>query len=178
MRIAAHDENEENSLFMITAVSFFVSIISLAWSITSNVADQKRGALDMDWNPTPRILLFLSNLCLVFARINSIVVFMYYWGPGEFKPGMIAIGIHVVIMMTIHLQSLLPLYRRKTQQSDLSKTKTFRYLRHLGYACTINGFTNIMVNNFFEVNFAHIDDFGEKSTNLRTRHILGDVIFS
>ena len=78
LRIAAHDENEENSLFMITAVSFFVSIISLAWSITSNVADQKRGALDMDWNPTPRILLFLSNLCLVFARINSIVVFMYY----------------------------------------------------------------------------------------------------
>ena len=168
-------ENESNPQFLITAISFVVSIISLAWSITSNVADQKRGALDMDWNPIPRIILFFSNLCLVFARINSIVVFMYYWGPGEFKPGMIAIGIHILIMMIIHLCSLLPLYRRKTKNSEFPKK--LQYLRHLAYVCTINGFTNIMVNNFFEVTLANVKNFGKKPRNLRARHLLGDAIF-
>ena len=80
----------------------------------------------MTWDPVPRMLLFLSNLLLVFARINSIVFFMYSWGPGEFKPGMIAIGIHIFIMMVIHLKSLKSTLRKERKKNEQSLTKEKR----------------------------------------------------
>ena len=156
----------EDTYFMITSTSFFFSIVSVAWSITSNTADQKKGALDMAWDPVPRMLLFFSNLFLVFARINCLVVFMYYWGPGKFYPGMIAISLHVMIMMAIHFQNLK--HKKDCMRDYLRKREyrsTFRYLRHLFYVCFIYGFTNIMVNNFMDITLKADQELGKKPKN-------------
>ena len=130
----------------------------------------------MTWDPVPRIILFFSNLLLVFARVNSIVIFMYYWGPGEFKPGMFAITIHIIIMMGIHLRSLNPLHKLKNDNMD--KWKKLRVIRHLLYVCFNYGFTNIMVNNFYEVTLTANQELGKKPKNTRNRQLIADVIFT
>ena len=158
----------EDTYFMITSTSFFFSIVSVAWSLTANTADQKKGALDMAWDPVPRMLLFLSNLFLVFSRINCLVIFMYYWGPGKFYPGMIAISLHVMIMMVIHFKSLAQIQDGK---------RTFRYLRHLFYVCFIHGFTNIMVNNFMKITLRADQELGKKPKNTRYRQFFTDTLF-
>ena len=100
------ERESENHSLNLSRISFIFSILSLAWGFTTYAAEQKDGALDLTWNPAGRILLFCSNLCLIFARINSLVLFMYFWGPGEFKPGMIWIFIHVLLMMCVHYYTL------------------------------------------------------------------------
>ena len=161
----------ENAYLLMASASFFLSIVSLAWSLTANIAQQKKGALDMTWAPMSRLILFFSNLFLVFARINSFVVFMYYWGPGKFYPGMIAILLHVLIMMAIHMKSLE--HKRDKKEKKIS----FRYLRHLLYVCFIYGFTNIMVINFMEISLTADEELGRKPKNTRGRRLFATVLF-
>ena len=40
-------------------------------------AAMKREALDFDVNPIGRIVLILSNLCMVTSRLTALVVFAY-----------------------------------------------------------------------------------------------------
>ena len=161
----------ENTYLLMASTSFFLSIVSLAWSLTANIAQQKKGALDMTWAPVPRLILFISNLLLVFARINSFVVFMYYWGPGKFYPGMIAILLHVLIMMVIHMIYL------EQKRDKKEKKVSFRYLRHLIYVCFIYGFTNIMVSNFMELALTADEELGRKPKNTRGRRLFTTVLF-
>ena len=113
------DNQYENPSFLLSKISFIFSILSLAWGFTTYSAEQKDGALDLTWNPAGRILLFVSNLCLIFARINSLVLFMYFWGPGEFKPGMFWLLIHVLVMMLVHYYTL---YYRIKEYDSPNKT--------------------------------------------------------
>ena len=66
---------EVESTISLSKTSFVFSFLSLAWGFTSYAAEQKDGALNLTFNPLGRLLLFLSNLLLIFARINSIVLF-------------------------------------------------------------------------------------------------------
>jgi hypothetical protein len=88
------------------SISFIFSIVSLVWSFTSYSAAQKHGVLDITRNLLARSILFLSNLFLIFSRVNSLVLFMYYCGKGQFYPGMIWVLGHIVIMMVVHLNTL------------------------------------------------------------------------
>ena len=101
MKLNIYLDSPDNSLIL-SAVSFFISIVSLAWSYTSYIADQKGSALSLTWDPTSRIVLFISYLLLIFARMNCIVLFMFYFGPGSFYPGMLFLICHIILMMIIH----------------------------------------------------------------------------
>ena len=92
---------------ILAAVSFLISIISLTWSYTSYVAEQKDGALALTWAPAGRCILFVSNLLLIFARMNCIVLFMFYFGPGNVYHGMCFLFGHIILMMAIHAYNVL-----------------------------------------------------------------------
>ena len=96
---------------------------------------------------------------------------MYYWGPGKFYPGMIAVLLHVLIMMVIHMKSL------EQKRDKKEKRISFRYLRHLVYVCFIYGFTNIMVINFMDISLTSDEELGRKPKNTRRRRILSTILF-
>ena len=114
------EEQDSDPSISLSKISFLFSILSLAWGFTTYSAEQKDGALDMTFNPSGRILLFISNLCLIFARINSLVLFMYYWGPGEFKPGMFWIFVHVIVMMLVHYYTLYYKSKHEPEIEDIN----------------------------------------------------------
>ena len=100
------DDNPMVVSIQTNSISFIFSIISLVWSFTSYSAAQKNGVLDITRNLLARSILFLSNLFLIFSRVNSLVLFMYYCGKGQFYPGMIWVLGHILIMMVVHLNTL------------------------------------------------------------------------
>ena len=89
-------------LELFTFYSWFLSILSLSWSFTAYNATLKNGALSVETSLLSRIFLFIYNMCLIFARMNCIVVFMYFWGPGQFYPGIVFILLHTVMMSVLH----------------------------------------------------------------------------
>ena len=68
---------EMAQLDLLQFVSMLTSIVSLAWSFAFYKAAMKREALDFDVNPIGRIVLILSNLCMVTSRLTALVVFAY-----------------------------------------------------------------------------------------------------
>jgi hypothetical protein len=68
---------EMAQLDLLQFVSMLTSIVSLAWSFAFYKAAMKREALDFDVNPMGRIVLILSNLCMVTSRLTALVVFAY-----------------------------------------------------------------------------------------------------
>ena len=60
MNLNSYLHNPDNNL-LLTAVSFLLSIVSLAWSFTSYTAEQKDGALGLTADPASRVVIFLSN---------------------------------------------------------------------------------------------------------------------
>ena len=166
----------------LSKASFAFSIISLAWGFTSYSAEQKDGALDFTWNPFARILLFLSNLLLIFSRINSLVLFMYYWGPGEFYPGMIWLFLHVVLMMGVHCYTFW--YRNQEEKFIIDNEKNrwnirldVIYYMKLFYVCLLNGLANIFINNFINVSFDRFKHIGAKKRKTFYRQACGDLLF-
>ena len=93
----------ESNIELLSFCSWFASVLSLAWSFTNYKAALKMGAISIQTNCLGRILLFLSNLLLIFPRMNCIVLFMYWWGPGQFYPGIIAILVHAFLMGVLHI---------------------------------------------------------------------------
>ena len=123
----------------ISKLSYFSlasSMISLAWSFTAYKATYKRGALDPDVAPISRAVLFISDLLLILPRINCIVLFMYYFGPGQFYPGIIFLVIHFLCMIILH----------NCFSNDLKYFKEGKYLKYF-HVCFLNGFGNMLSNN-------------------------------
>ena len=170
------NENEELTYPDISSeeLSFFFSVLSLAWSFTSYSAEQKDGALDITSNLVARLMLFLSNLLLIFARMNSLVLFMFFWGPGQFYPGMVVIFVHVVIMMSIHWYTLWK-FVRKT--GDIKTSDQFSYYLNMFYVCLLNGLANIFTNNFINVSIDKFKHIGKKKRKTFYRQVFGDLIF-
>jgi len=181
-------ETEEiEASISLSKISFVFSFLSLAWGFTSYSAAQKDGALDLTWSPVGRLLLLLSNLFLIFSRINSLVLFMYFWGPGEFKPGMILILGHVLLMMFVHYFTV----HYKTED-DTTDEKNYgesgeeirkkyylkiTYYLKLIYVCLLNGLANIFICNFINVSFNRYKHIGTKKKKTFHRQVCGDVLF-
>ena len=182
-------DTEHNRLSLST-VSFLFSILSLAWSYTSYIADQKDGALGLTWDPASRLVLFISNLLLIFARMNCLVMFMFYFGPGDIYQGMLFILCHVFVMMMIHAYNIVRyMWKRdqsETDQNDLDHEHientapdriTFLFLARLFYVSLLNGLANVFTNNFVHVSLNNQKTLGKKKKKSFYRQTIGDLIF-
>ena len=134
--------------------SWFLSFVSLSWSFTAYQASLKHGALSLSASPISRILIFTSNICLIFARMNCIIVFMYFWGPGQFYPGIVFILLHAIMMGALH--------------HILSSEDQV-------YSCIINGLANIFNHNLIEIPKNNLGRNKTKQTFFR--QFLFDLIF-
>ena len=154
---------------MFSFSSWFLSLLSLSWSFTAYSATLKKGALSVDVSPISRIILFTSKLCLIFARMNCIILFMYFWGPGEFYPGIALIVLHTLIMGALHYNFSNVAGVLNTRDTGLCNFK-------LLYACLINGLSNI-----FSHNFVRMYEQGDKAVKGKmftfTRQFVFDMIF-
>jgi hypothetical protein len=177
-------ERKETDLSIsLSTISFLFSFLSLAWGFTSYSAAQKDGALDLSWSPVGRLLLFVSDLFLIFSRINSLVLFMYFWGPGEFKPGMLLILGHVLVMMLVHYYTMqYKIEEDSTDEPDYGESgeetrKDCTYYMKLIYICLLNGLANIFINNFINVSFNRYKHIGTKKKKTFHRQLCGDLLF-
>ena len=118
--------------------SMMTSIISLAWSFAFYKASMKREALDFDVNPLGRIVIILSNLCMITSRLIALVVFAYCFGPGEFLPLLLGLLAHVLLMGLIHLATAPP------SSSDVG-------CHHLLVNCVLNGLANIHTHQWVQL---------------------------
>eukprot|EP00092_Neocalanus_flemingeri_P035017 GFUD01038105.1.p1 GENE.GFUD01038105.1~~GFUD01038105.1.p1 ORF type:complete len:802 (-),score=121.00 GFUD01038105.1:102-2483(-) len=159
------NDSEEMGFILLSKASFVFSVLSIAWSFTSFNAVQKDGSIDLAWDPLSRLCLLLSNLLLIFARINCIILFMYYFGPGKFFPGMIAIMVHALVMAVLHHLVV----QKQTEKKDGTLLKTL-------YLCVLNGLANI-----FSHNFVYFEDDNSSSPNLHIptfcRQLIFDAVF-
>ena len=150
--------------------SFFSSIFSLGWSFSAYKVAQKRGTLDMGSNPLGRIVLFLSNLFLILARLQSFVMFSYYFGPGNFFPIIAFTCGHVVLISILHGMF--------SEASVLVKSNK----KQLVTLCLINGLANIFMHNYIDLD---LDDVGKNRLEEEAvrwkptlaRQLLFDLIF-
>ena len=144
-------------------VSIIMSILSLAWAFTAHKANYKHGALDVAVAPVSRAVLFFSDLFLIVARMNCLVIFMYSFGPGQFYPGMIFLAIHFGIMVILHT----------CFTSELTLLKECHYVRFI-HGCLLNGLANMFSNNG-DVIMVNRDSTKKKKTLVR--HAVYDFVF-
>jgi len=173
------DENKdpENGFLTKTAFnnllqlsSWLISLFSLAWSFTSYNAAMKKGALSIDVNPIGRILIFFSNLCLIFVRMNFIIFFMYAWGPGQFYPGVIFIVVHVLMMGLLHIMFV--------SYGKISSTSNCIMFWKMAYSCLVNGLANIYCHNYVDTETEQTSrSFIQKRPSSFIRQGIFDIIF-
>eukprot|EP00092_Neocalanus_flemingeri_P002492 GFUD01002668.1.p1 GENE.GFUD01002668.1~~GFUD01002668.1.p1 ORF type:complete len:898 (+),score=192.55 GFUD01002668.1:90-2783(+) len=158
----------------LSTVSFLTSIVSLAWSFTSYVAEQKDGALALTWDPVSRLVLFVSNLLLIFARLNCLVLFAFYFGPGNIHQVMLFLLCHIIFMMAIHAYNVLRYMSVETNQNE---TNTICFIGRLFYVSLLNGLANVFINNFVNVSLNNQKTLGKKKKKSFYRQTVGDLIF-
>ena len=79
------------------------SVLSLANSFTNYHVVRKRGALDFTANPLGRILLCFFGLLQIISRMVLLVLFAFWWGPGNFWQMFTCVLIHILIISVLHL---------------------------------------------------------------------------
>ena len=121
-------------------LSMLSSIISLAWSFTAHKAIYKDGALDLTVSPVSRVVLCASDLLLILSRLNFIILFMYYFGPGIFFPGVIFLIFHSLLMILLHM-----IFEK--MQGTLICSNGFAEVCTEVHTCLLNGLANMFSNN-------------------------------
>ena len=116
--------------------SIVTSCLALAWSFSSYQATKMNGALDFDSNLAGRLVLLLSYLCQISARLVILVIFAYTCGPGNFWPLMAGCSVHMLSMSLIHWAT------RKNARTD---DKLFWKNGQVFYQCLINGISDLYV---------------------------------
>ena len=116
--------------------SIVTSCLALAWSFSSYQATKMNGALDFDSNLAGRLVLLLSNICQISARLAILVIFAYTCGPGNFWPLMAGCFVHMLFMSLIHWAT-----RNNARTSD----KLFWKNGQVFYQCLINGISDLYV---------------------------------
>ena len=165
--------NETSFKNLLEFSSWLLSLFSLAWSFTAYNAAMKNGALSLDVNPVGRGLVFLSNLCLIFVRMNFIIFFMYSYGPGQFYPGVVAILVHVLLMGSLHISFVdhdtIPF------ASNLKSLKRLRLFLIFGLSFLVNGLANIYCHNYVDTEREHTS-FWKKIPSV-VRQSVFDMVF-
>ena len=98
-----------NQLALITVV---ISILNIGFGYTLHYYYQKDEALKIG----PAILWFLTVMLFVISRILSFEIFAYSLGPGNFLKTLFLVGVHVLIMASVHFKfsdSLMHCHRKK-----------------------------------------------------------------
>ena len=116
--------------------SIVTSCLALAWSFSSYQSTKMNGALDFDSNLAGRLVLLLSYLCQISARLVILVIFAYTCGPGNFWPLMAGCSVHMLSMSLIHWAT------RKNARTD---DKLFWKNGQVFYQCLINGISDLYV---------------------------------
>jgi hypothetical protein len=171
-----HSNESDHSI--IPYLSMLSSILSLAWSFTAHKARYKDGALDLTVSPISRVVLFFSDLLFILSRINFLVLFMYFFGPGQFYPGIIFLVSHSVIMMFFHVY-----FREKkiSHQDDEHQDYQTRSCCDVVkkrmmkiHEVLLNGLANMFSNNGYLIISEE-----KQMTNKRTfkHHLMYDLVF-
>ena len=105
------------------------SCLSLAWSFNVSQAVMKNGALDFGTNFMGRLILLLSCLCQISARLFIILLLAYSCGDGNFWPMMLAISIHILAIALVHWRKI-----QLTKSASISK---------IAYQCLLHGVSNL-----------------------------------
>ena len=82
--------------------SILTSCFSLSWSFNFHQSVKKKGALGFGMNPVGRILLLLSNILQISARLLAFVLFAYCCGDGNFWPMFVGVVSHIGLMSVIY----------------------------------------------------------------------------
>ena len=122
--------------------SIVTSCLSLAWSFNVSQAVMKNGALDFGTNFIGRLVLLLSCICQISARLFIIVLLAYSCEDGNFWPMMLAISIHMLGMAFVHWRTI------QLKKHDSRENKGFRGYRHvsnskMAYQCLLHGVSNL-----------------------------------
>ena len=117
--------------------SILTSCLALAWSFSSYQATKMNGALDFTSNFAGRLVLLLSCICQISARLVLFVIFAYTWGAGHFWPMVVGCFLHMLLMALIHWVT-----RNDAHATDELFWKNGQVL----YQCLINGISNLYVH--------------------------------
>ena len=117
--------------------SIVTSCLALAWSFSSYQATKKNGALDFDSNLAGRLVLLLSCICQISARLVILVIFAYTCGPGNFWPLMAGCFVHTLFVSLIHWAT--------KNDSRTTNDELFWKNGQVAYQCLINGISDLYV---------------------------------
>ena len=149
---------------LIPYLSIISSIFSLAWAFTAYKANYKVGALDVLVAPVSRAILFLSDLLLIVARINCLILFMYSFGPGQFYPGVIFLSGHFVLIVI--LQNFF--------RDDCKWVQIKSHFIEYFHTSLLHGLANMFSNNGYVIMKSRQKGWKGKTFG---RHLLYDLIF-
>ena len=94
------------------------TLSDLIHNATASTAALKHGAFSFQASPISRLILFTSNSCSIFARMNSIVVFMYFGGPGQIYPDIAFIIFHSLFMGALHFNFSTQMREKRRRSSN------------------------------------------------------------
>ena len=150
---------------LLLQLSILSSILSLAWSVTAHKAIYKKGALDLSVAPVSRAVLLVSDLSFILSRIHFLILFMYYFGKGQFFPGMLFLLFHLILMICLHIRF------SNDYQEFWERNHPVQFL----HSCFLNGLSNLIVNNGVDILAPDTNDKGGKKNYWR--NITYDLIF-
>lgn len=122
--------------------SISVSMVSLAWCFSEYNSVRKNMLLDITISPCSRIIMCVFMLFRVVARLLAFMLFTLFWGPGNFYPLMIFVGIHMVLAAILHI----------VFSEDIIYWRKGLYLKFLH---------NVMMNSFASIYFHNYLRFDE-----------------
>ncbi|CAM6053917.1 unnamed protein product [Sphagnum tenellum] len=119
-----------------------VSMVSLAWCFSEYNSVPQDMLLDITVSPCSRIVMCFFMLFQVVARLLAFMLFTLFWGPGNFYPLLIFVGIHMILAATLHI----------VFSEDIVFFKKGLYLKF---------FHNVMINSFASIYFHNYLRFDE-----------------
>ena len=137
--------------------SVATSFVTLGWSFNKYQASKKHGALSFTSNLPGRLLLLLSNICTISARLLSLVILAYCFGSGEFLPLILLVLLHICLIAFLHYF---------LQKEYYISKDTFS----IAYECLLNGVGNLYMHNLIKF------DRGCKVVKTQKRQIIIDTI--
>ncbi len=120
-------------------MSVMVSVLSVAYSFTTNYRMKKDGAMGM-FEPSS-LLYFIYALCLVISRLLAFVLFAYHFPPDNWFFPSACVAWHVALMAVIHGAN-----RATWTIYDQPGSSTLK-IAVLMYNCIINGLANIFLHS-------------------------------
>jgi len=140
--------------------SVFISLLTLAWSFTSQYRQNKESSVSF----LSSIAYFVHVCLLVSARILAFEMFAFSLGPGHFDVAMAFVGCHAILMALLHFvfsDSLAQCGVNARSKAERCGTFAGSFSRRFRRAllvvdnCVLNGLANLYFHNNLEVYVQH-----------------------